>query len=150
MELANAAREGGTSQALTMAAITMARTLPPPERVVWLGELARTGEGTTVPGVASALVAAQLDADQPRDAAMTLLALVRDERLPLHHRRAAARKAVRLGDRVETTLARAVFHGAAGLSAGKPRRALLRRALALPGGGHDPETLTRTVLDWLN
>jgi len=148
-ELANAAREGGATQALTMAAITMARTLPPPERVVWLGELARTGEGNTVPGVASALADAQLDADQPRDAAMTLLALVRDERLPLHHRRAAARKAVRLGDRVDATLARAMFHGAAGLSAGKARRELLRRALALPGGGDDPETLVRTVLDWL-
>ena len=148
-ELASAAREGGATQALTMAAITMARTLPPPERVVWLGELARTGEGTTVPGVASALADAQLDADQPRDAAMTLLGLVRDERLPLHHRRAAARKAVRLGDRVDATLARAMFHGAAGLSAGKVRRELLRRALALPGGGDDPETLVRTVLDWL-
>ena len=148
-EIANATREGGATPVLTLAAITMARTLPPPERVAWLGELAKTGGGTAAPGVATALADAQLDADQPRDAALTLLALVRDERLPLHHRRAAARKAARLGDRVDVTLARAMFHGAAGLSAGKARRALLRRALALPGGGEDPETLARTVLDWI-
>ena len=69
-ELTNAAREAGPTPALTMAAIAMARTLPPPERVVWLGGLARTGEGTAVPGIAAALAGAQLDADQPRDAAM--------------------------------------------------------------------------------
>ena len=49
----------------------------------------------------SALAGAQIDADQPRDAARTLLALVRDERLPLHHRRAAASKLVRICDRVD-------------------------------------------------
>src|SRR4249920_2111052 len=51
-ELANAAREGGPTQALTLAAITMARTLPPPERVAWLTGLATAGEsGVPVPGI---------------------------------------------------------------------------------------------------
>ena len=50
-ELTNAAREAGPTQALTLAAIAMARTLPPPERVAWLGGLARTGGGAVVPGI---------------------------------------------------------------------------------------------------
>src|SRR6187399_3032862 len=49
MELTNAAREGGATQALTMAAITMARTLPPPERVVWLAT-----PGTVLPSLVRA------------------------------------------------------------------------------------------------
>src|SRR6187551_3673949 len=85
-ELTNAAREGGAGQALTMAAITMARTLPPPERVTWLSGFANVGAGAgaggAVPTIVVALAGAQLEADQPRDAARTLLALVRDERLP--------------------------------------------------------------------
>src|SRR4051812_33524787 len=131
-ELTSAAREAGPSQALTLAAIAMARTLPPPERVAWLGGLAQTGEGAVVPAIVVALAGAQLDADQPRDAARTLLVLVRDERLPLPHRRAAARKLVRICDRIDPILGRTALHGAAMLAVGKARRALLRRALALP------------------
>src|SRR5262245_11781174 len=64
-ELANAAREAGPTHALTLAAIAMARTLPPPERVTWLSGLARNGEGAAVPNIVMALAAAQLEADQP-------------------------------------------------------------------------------------
>ena len=131
-ELTNAAREAGPTQALTLAAIAMARTLPPPERVAWLGGLARTGEGAVVPGIVVALAGAQLEADQPRDAARTLLVLARDEHLPLHHRRAAANKLVRLCDRIDPILGRVALYTAAMLATGKGRRTLLRRALALP------------------
>jgi len=104
-ELTNAAREAGPTQALTLAAIAMARTLPPPERVAWLSGLATAGEsGAAVPGIVVALAGAQLDADQPRDAARTLLGLVRDERLPMHHRRAAANRLVRICDRLDPIL----------------------------------------------
>jgi Flp pilus assembly protein TadD len=155
-ELANAAREGGPTHALTLAAIAMARTLPPPERVAWLGGLARNGEGAAVPNIVMALAAAQLEADQPRDAARTLLALAREERLPLHHRRAAANKLVRVCDRVDPILGRAALHAAAMLGAGKARRALLLRALALPATierdparvAADDETLARILLEW--
>ena len=156
-ELTNAAREGGPTQALTLAAIAMARTLPPPERVAWLGGLAQNGEGAPVPGIVVALAAAQLDADQPRDAARTLLALARDPHLPLHHRRAAANKLARISDRLDPILGRAALYTAAMLAAGKPRRALLRRAIALPptierDSGRiaaDDEVLARILLEWL-
>jgi len=155
-ELANAAREGGPTQALTLAAIAMARTLPPPERVAWLSGLAQPAEGTPVPTIAVALAGAQLDADQPRDAARTLLALARNERLPLHHRRAAANRLVRICDRVDPILGRTALYTAAMLATGKARRGLLRRALALPGTierdparlAADDETLARIVLAW--
>jgi hypothetical protein len=155
-ELTNAAREAGPTQALTLAAIAMARTLPPPERVAWLGGLARNGEGAAVPNIVMALAAAQLEADQPRDAARTLLALARDERLPLHHRRAAANRLVRLCDRIDPILGRAALHAAATLASGKARRALLRRALALPATierdparlAADDEMLARILLEW--
>jgi len=155
-ELTNAAREAGPSQALSLAAIAMARTLPPPERVAWLGGLAQAGEGAIMPAIAMALAAAQLDADQPRDAARTLLVLVRDERLPTHHRRAAASKLVRICDRIDPIIGRSALHAAAMLATGKARRALLRRALALPATierdparlAADDETLARILLEW--
>src|SRR6188768_1375649 len=155
-ELTSAAREAGPTQALTLAAIAMARTLPPPERVAWLGAFARTGEGVAVPNVVVALAGAQIDADQPRDAARTLLALVRDERLPLHHRRAAASKMVRICDSVDPILGRTALYAGAMLAKGKARRALLRQALALPPTierdpariAADDETLARIVLEW--
>jgi len=156
-ELTSAAREGGPSQALTLAAITMARTLPPPERVAWLSGLAQAGEGgPIVPAIVVALAGAQLDADQPRDAARTLLALVRDERLPTHHRRAASARLVRICDRLDPILGRTALYAAAMLAAGRPRRALLRRALALPATierdaarvAADDEMLARIVLEW--
>src|SRR5215468_1638394 len=65
-ELTNAARESAPTQALTLAAIAMARTLPPPERVDWLGGLSRSGDGAVVPAIVLALAGAQVDADQPR------------------------------------------------------------------------------------
>jgi tetratricopeptide (TPR) repeat protein len=155
-ELANAAKEAAPTQALTMAAIAMARTLPPPERVAWLGGLAHTGDGAAVPGILVALAAAQLDADQPRDAARTLLGLARDERLPPHHRRAAANKLVRICDRVDPILGRTALLAAALLAVGKTRRGLLRRAIALPATierdparvAADDETMARILLEW--
>jgi tetratricopeptide (TPR) repeat protein len=156
-ELVNAAREGGSSQALALAAIAMARTLPPPERVAWLTDLAHSGEGgAAVPAIVVALAGAQVDADQPRDAARTLLALVRDERLPMHHRRAAANRMVRICDRVDPILGRTALLAAAMLTSGKARRTLLRRALALPATierdaarlAADDETLARILLEW--
>ena len=109
-----------------------------------------------MPGIVVALAGAQLDADQPRDAARTLLALVRDERLPLHHRRAAANRLVRICDRLDPILGRTALYAAAMLAAGKARRALLRRALALPATierdaarvAADDETLARILLEW--
>ncbi len=121
-ELDHAWREGGPSGALTSAALSFARSLPPADRLAWLAGLAKGDGKTPSPVLISALAEAQLGADLPRDAALTWLGLARDERVPLHHRRAAARKAVRLGDRLAPPDARAAEALAGELSVGKARR----------------------------
>src|SRR6185437_14926864 len=84
------------------------------------------------PQLVSALAEAQLGADLPRDAALTWLGLARDERVPLHHRRAAARKAARLGERLAPAEAAAAASAAADLSVGRPRRGPRASARAEP------------------
>ena len=133
-ELDHALREGGPSGALTSAALSFARSLPPADRLAWLASLAR-GMGKTdgkadgraesktpSPVLVSALAEAQLSADLPRDAALTWLGLARDERVALHHRRAAARKAAQLGDRLAPPDARAAEAVSAELSVARARR----------------------------
>jgi tetratricopeptide (TPR) repeat protein len=129
-ELDQALREGGPSGALTSAALSFARSLPPADRLAWLGRLAqrdgktdgKTESKPTSPVLLSALAEAQLGADLPRDAALTWLGLARDERVALHHRRAAARKVAQLGDRLAPSEARAAEAVSAELSVGKGRR----------------------------
>ena len=126
-ELDHAAREGGPTAGLVSAALSLARVLAPAERIAWLGGLAR-GEGKMPqPALASALAEAQLDADLPRDAALTWMELARDERVPAHHRRAAARKAARLSARLEPVAAAESLSLAADLAVGRGRRGPLRR-----------------------
>ncbi len=94
-ELDLAAREAGPTSPWTTAALSLAQALPPSERLAWLRELAG-GEGKPLPApLMSALAEAQLAANQAREATATWLALARDERAPLHHRRAAAKRAAR-------------------------------------------------------
>jgi hypothetical protein len=121
-ELDHALREGGPTGALTTAAVSFARTLAPADRLAWLSTLARGDGKTPAPVLVSALAEAQLGADLPRDAALTWLGLARDERVPLHHRRAAARKAARLGDRLPAADAASVAGAAAELAVEKRRR----------------------------
>ena len=125
-ELDQALREGGPSGPLTSAALSFARALPPADRLAWLASLAQGGSKTdgktTSPVLLSALAEAQLGADLPRDAALTWLGLARDERVALHHRRAAARKAAQLADRLAPPDARAAEAVSAELAVGKARR----------------------------
>jgi tetratricopeptide (TPR) repeat protein len=150
-ELTKAVREGGATPAVALAAISLGRTLPPPERIAWLGTFTAPPDAVPVPGIAAALADASVEANRPRDAALTLLALARDGRVPVHHRRVAARRAVRLAGGLEPALELAVLRAAATLASGRSRRELLRRALALPDGADRdaPEDLAGAALDWL-
>ncbi len=121
-ELDHALREGGPTGALTAAALSFARSLPPADRLAWLSSLARSEGKTPSPVLVSALAEAQLGADLPRDAALTWLGLARDERVPLHHRRAAARKAAGLGDRLPAADAATAATTAAELAVERSRR----------------------------
>ena len=71
-ELDHAAREGGATPALLSAALSLARTMPPADRVAFignLGNLAKADGKTPLPILLSALADAQLGADRPREAA---------------------------------------------------------------------------------
>ena len=150
-ELVRAAREAAATPALALQAISLARVLPPSERIVWLGSLRErvTGrEPGLPPAVTSALADAQLADDRPGEAAATLLGITRDEHAPLHHRRLAARKAARLAGLVEPALGRAALRAAASLSSGRTRRDLLRRLLTASQGA-EPEELAAVGFEWL-
>jgi len=138
-ELDQALREGGPTGPLTSAALSFARSLPPADRLAWLGSLAQGDSKTTSPVLLSALAEAQLGADLARDAALTWLGLARDERVALHHRRAAARKAAQLGDRLAPPDARAAEAVSAELAVGKSRRGPRSSPRETPGAGV-PET----------
>ncbi len=167
-ELDHALREGGPSGALTAAALSFARALPPTERLAWLAGLAK-GDGkadgktdgktegkaegktdnqtagkadgrTPSPVLISALAEAQLGADLPRDAALTWLGLARDERVALHHRRAAARKAAQLSDRLAPPEARAAEAVSAELSVAKARRGPRSSPREVPDGSGETKS----------
>jgi len=121
-EIDRALTEGGPSAAVTSAALSFARALPPGERLTWLSTFTRAEGKTPSPLLVSALADAQLGADLPRDAALTWLGLARDERVPLHHRRAAARKAARLGEKLGPADAAAAAAVAVDLAVAKSRR----------------------------
>jgi tetratricopeptide (TPR) repeat protein len=131
-EIDRALAEGGASAAVTSAALSFARALPPAERLTWLSSFTKAEGKTPSPLLVSALADAQLGAELPRDAALTWLGLARDERVPLHHRRAAARKAARLGDRLAPADAAAAAAVAADLAVGKSRRGPRAAARELP------------------
>ncbi len=165
-ELAVAAREAGPTPALTLAAVSLARGLPPSERLAWLEGLASDAEATPAPALITAVAESALALDRPRDAALAWLHLARDARVPLHQRRVAARRATALAARLERPLARLALRTAGELASGRGRRDLLRRALALPieaagpaldgaaaGAGAsrvgDLETVLAAAFDWL-
>ncbi len=149
-ELTSAAHEGGATPALTLAALSVAQQLPPPERLTWLAAF-----GATTPALVVALAAAQREAGHVRDAAMTLLGLARDDEAAPHHRRLAARNAVPLLEgpdarAVEPPLGCAILQTAAGLASGRTRRSLLRRALELAKRSDlAPEASVSLALDWI-
>ncbi|HXJ21069.1 MAG TPA: hypothetical protein VMT03_12625 [Polyangia bacterium] len=101
-ELDLASRESGPTPPWTAAALSLAQALPVRERLTWLSDLTTTrGEGKPVPAsLISALAEAQLAAEHLQEAAATWLALARDERAPMHHRRAAAKRAARAARRI--------------------------------------------------
>ena len=165
-ELAVAAREAGPTPAVTLAVVSLARGLPPSERLAWLEGLASDADATPAPALITAVAEAALALDCPRDAALAWLHLAQDARVPLHQRRVAARRATGLAARLDWPLARVALRTAAELASGRGRRDLLRRALALPieasgpaeGGAAaraeaarvgDLETVLAAAFDWL-
>jgi tetratricopeptide (TPR) repeat protein len=147
-ELRAAAAEAPGLPAVTMSALSLARALPPSERLKWLSELG--GGGPPVPAWLAALAEAHAQIGAVDRAAAAWLALARDERTPPHRRRVAARRAESLAAGVAPDVQRAALRLSAGFTQGRGRLAFLRRALALAGPHTPADELLALAGEWLD
>jgi Tetratricopeptide repeat len=147
-ELRGAAAEAPGSPAVTMAVLSFARTLPPRERLALFAELAPPPDAN-VPAWLAAAADAEAELGQPARAAAAWLALARDERVPLHRRRVAARKAEALAAGLAPDVQRAALRLSAALTSGASRLGFLRRALALAVPVARADELVGLATEWL-
>jgi tetratricopeptide (TPR) repeat protein len=145
-ELRNAAAAAPGLPSVTMAVLSVARTLPAKERLSLLTEL---GPETPVPAWAAAAAQAEAELGAPDRAALAWLALARDERVPLHRRRVAARQAEEIAATVSPEIQRAALRLSGALASGATRLGYLRRALALAAPVADADELVAIATEWL-
>jgi tetratricopeptide (TPR) repeat protein len=134
--------------AVTMAALALARTLPPKERIELLDELGAACEAP-VPAWAAAVAEAHAELGAPARAAEAWLTLGRDERVPLYRRRVAARKAEERAAEVAPETRRAALRLSASLASGPSRLGYLWRALALAVPTANADELVAISAEWL-
>jgi tetratricopeptide (TPR) repeat protein len=147
-ELRKAATAAPGLPALTMAVLSVARGLPAKDRLALLGELAAPA-GANVPAWSAAAAEAEAELGAPARAADAWVGLARDERVPLHRRRAAARKAAAIAADVAPDVQRAALRLSASLTSGASRLAFLRRALALAVPVAGADELVALATEWL-
>jgi tetratricopeptide (TPR) repeat protein len=147
-ELRLAVADGPGVPAVTMAVLSLARTLPPKDRLALLVELAPPAEAP-VPAWSAAAAEAHVELGAPERAAEAWLALARDERVPLHRRRVAARRAEALADGPSPDVQRAALRLSAALTSGTSRLGYLRRALALAVPVAAADELVAIATEWL-
>jgi tetratricopeptide (TPR) repeat protein len=147
-ELRSAAADAPGLPAVTLAVLSVARTLPAKDRLQLLVELAPPAD-TTVPAWSAAAAEAEAELGEPGRAADAWLALARDERVPLHRRRVAARKAEALAAQVSPDVQRAALRLSAALTSGASRLGYLRRALALAVPVAAADELVALATEWL-
>ena len=147
-ELRSAAADAPGLAGVTLAVLSLARTLPPQERLEMLVEMAPTAVGP-VPAWAAAAAEAHLELGAPERAAEAWLALGRDERVPLHRRRIAARRAEAVSAGVAPEAQRAAMRLSASLTSGVSRLGHLRRALALAVPAAGADELVALATEWL-
>jgi tetratricopeptide (TPR) repeat protein len=147
-ELRHAAADAPGLPAVTMAVLSVARSLPAQERLALLVALSPPADAS-VPAWSAAAAEAQAELGAPERAAEAWLALARDERVPLHRRRVAARKAEAAADAVAPDVQRAALRLSAALTSGATRLNYLRRALALAVPLADADELVALATEWL-
>jgi tetratricopeptide (TPR) repeat protein len=129
-ELRRAADEAPGSTVVRLALLSAATALPVAERAGFLAEVSLIAR-VEVPAWSAAAAEAQLEAGRPAQAARSWLALAADNRVPVHQRRAAARRATEIGASGLPREHLAALRMRAALSAGRTRLGFLRQALAL-------------------
>ncbi|HTA19135.1 MAG TPA: hypothetical protein VK989_07565, partial [Polyangia bacterium] len=131
-----------------MAVLSVARSLPPKDRLALLADFAPPADAS-VPAWSAAAADAQAELGTPARAAEAWLALARDERVPLHRRRVAARRAESFAASVAPDVQRAALRLSAALTSGASRLGYLRRALALAVPVAGADELVGLATEWL-
>ena len=147
-ELRSAAADARGLPGVTMAVLSVARTLPAKDRLALLTELGPAADAP-VPAWSAAAAETHAELGEPARAADAWLALARDERVPLHRRRVAARRAEAVAVGVAPDLQRAALRLSATLTSGASRLGYLRRALALAVPAAGPDELVALATEWL-
>jgi tetratricopeptide (TPR) repeat protein len=147
-ELRSAAADAPGVPAVTMAVLSVARSLPPKDRLALLADFAPPADAS-VPAWSAAAADAQAELGTPARAAESWLALARDERVPLHRRRVAARRAESFAAGVAPDVQRAALRLSAALTSGASRLGYLRRALALAVPVAGADELVGLATEWL-
>jgi tetratricopeptide (TPR) repeat protein len=148
-ELKRAAAAAPGLPAVTMSVLSVARTLPAPDRLQLLLELTPSADAP-VPAWSAAAAETQAELGALDRAAEIWLTLARDERVPLHRRRVAARQAEALAAGVAPVAQRAALRLSATLTSGASRLAFLRRALTLAVPAASPDELVALASEWLD
>jgi tetratricopeptide (TPR) repeat protein len=148
-ELRSAAADARGLPGVTMAVLSVARTLPAKDRLALLVELGGLGADAPVPAWSAAAAETHAELGAPARAADAWLALARDERVPLHRRRVAARRAEAVAGGVAPDLQRAALRLSATLTSGASRLGYLRRALGLAVPTAGPDELVALATEWL-
>jgi tetratricopeptide (TPR) repeat protein len=146
--LKSAAADAPSLPGVTLAVLSLARSLPAKERLALLGALT-SAEAPPVPAWAAAAAEAHVELGAPERAAEAWLALARDERVPLHRRRVAARRAEAVSAGVAPEPQRAALRLSASLTSGASRLGYLRRALALAVAAAGADELVALATEWL-
>ncbi|HSZ83944.1 MAG TPA: hypothetical protein VLA14_16780 [Polyangia bacterium] len=147
-ELRSAAADAPGVPAVTMAVLSVARSLPPKDRLALLADLAPPADAS-VPAWSAAAAEARAELGTPALAAEAWLALARDERVPLHRRRVAARRAESCAAGLAPDVQRAALRLSAALTSGASRLGHLRRALALAVPVAGADELVGLATEWL-
>ncbi|MEA2699800.1 MAG: hypothetical protein QOI66_4071, partial [Myxococcales bacterium] len=146
-ELRRAAGEAPQLTSVRLALLSAAAELPAGERAMLLAEHAR-GDKKPVAIWGHAAAAARAENGAVEEATRAFLDLAADGRVPVHRRRAAARRAEALAEKSPRHQIAALRFQAA-LANGRARLALLRRAVIIADRATDGATLLGLAGDWL-
>ncbi|HXI60404.1 MAG TPA: hypothetical protein VNO55_30290, partial [Polyangia bacterium] len=146
-ELRRAAGEAPQLTSVRLALLSAAAEMPAGERAMLLAEHAR-GDKKPVAIWGHAAAAARAENGAVEEATRAFLDLAADARVPVHRRRAAARRAEALAEKSPRHQIAALRFQAA-LANGRARLALLRRAVIIADRATDGATLLGLAGDWL-
>jgi tetratricopeptide (TPR) repeat protein len=152
-ELRLAAAEAPRLPSVRLALLSAAGQMPVSKRARFLAKLVEEdaeAQGDPVSVWGDAAASARAESGAVDDAIVAWLALATDARVPMYRRRAAARRASSVAEDRSPAQFLAALRLHAGLTTGRTRLALLRRAIGIARGAKDRTALLGLAADWLD